>query len=170
MPAWLSRLIRDYHPIDQSKIWKLPGPSYINRSYNPDPELETPSGQTYVNRGKRKGWWAGKIKLLDGLASDRPWMYGPKIKARAKKSEQQIVLLPQMLCLVMNNLDQVTGNQVWQTRLLLQKAFELPCGLVRASPEITCLILSLLRILTISLWHSVTIIDVFIELLFKKLF
>ena len=122
MPAWLSRLIRDYHPIDQSKIWKLPGPSYINRSYNPDPELETPSGQTYVNRGKRKGWWAGKIKLLDGLASDRPWMYGPKIKARAKKSEQQIVLLPQMLCLVMNNLDQVTGNQVWQTRLLLQNS------------------------------------------------
>jgi hypothetical protein len=61
---------------------------HITRTLNSTPRW----GSTTSRSGKRKikGWWVGKIKkLLDGLARDRPWMYGPKIKAaRTKKSER----------------------------------------------------------------------------------
>ena len=57
----------------------------ITRTLNSKPPAEAEEKPG----GKEKGWWVGKKKLLDGLASDRPWMYGPKIKAaKAKKSER----------------------------------------------------------------------------------
>jgi hypothetical protein len=47
-------------------------------------ELRNPWYREEVQKKKRDGGW-GKEKLLLGRYSDRPWMYGPRIKARNQK-------------------------------------------------------------------------------------